>query len=210
MPYLPTLNRNHARTSATTGQANIERAVASLASVLLAALLAVGISVVVPDHARAAGGGYVKKCGGSTIFLNEKEQKTFVLHNRIRREHSLKPFCVHPALEKAARAHSKDMIERDYFSHDTMGGGTFDERLKSFGYTPEGYSFYLVGENIAYGSGSYGEPDSIMSRWMKSDGHRHNILNPKFRQIGIGTYSGEYKGLNGVSMYTADFGVRRR
>ena len=45
-----------------------------------------------------------------------------------------------------------------------------------------------------------------MDAWMKSDGHRHNILNGKFREIGVGTYGDT----EGVTMYTVDFGVRRR
>ncbi len=181
-----------------------------LAALFLATITAVGISAVDPRPAQAAGGGYVKKCGGGEIFLNAKEKRTFVLHNKIRRDRNLKPFCVQPNLQKAARAHSEDMIRRDYFSHTTKGGESFDQRLKKFGYTPEGYSYYTVGENIAYGSGSYGRPGSIMQRWMKSTGHRRNILNGKFREIGIGTYTGTYKGTRDVTMYTADFGTRRR
>lgn len=179
-------------------------------SVLFAVVAAVGVSVAEPDHAQAASGGYVKKCGGGKILLKGKEKETFALHNQVRKERNLKPFCVHPKLQKAARAHSKDMIRRDYFSHDTKGGGSFDKRLKRFGYTPKGYKFYMVGENIAYGSGSYGEPKSIMRAWMNSEAHRRNILKKGFREIGIGTYTGTYKGTKGVTMYTADFGVRRR
>jgi uncharacterized protein YkwD len=49
-----------------------------------------------------------------------------------------------------------------------------------------------------------------MSVWMKSDGHKDNILNGKFHQIGIGVYTGIWQGRQEVSMYTADFGARRR
>jgi uncharacterized protein YkwD len=189
----------------------IKRTAILLISVLVASIAAIGVSVAEPEHAWAAGGGKVHKCGGGRIFLNEKEKKTFALHNQVRREHNLPTFCVHPKLQRAARSHSRDMIRRDYFSHNTRGKGeTFDERIKRFGYTSKGYSFYLIGENIAYGSGSYGEPDKIMRAWMRSDGHRHNILKEKFREIGVGTHTGEYKGIERVTMYTADFGVRRR
>lgn len=189
------------------GKGFMKRLAIMVISVLIASSVAVGISAADPQ---ATGGGYVKKCGGGKIFLNEKEKKTFASHNEIRRDRNLKPFCVHPKLQKAARAHSKDMIRRDYFSHNTKGRGSFEKRLKRFGYTPKGFKFYMVGENIAYGSGSYGEPDSIMRAWMNSKGHRHNILKKEFREIGIGTYTGTYKDTKGVTMYTADFGVRRR
>ncbi len=163
--------------------------------------------VAVPAQAE---GSSAPKCGGGTISLNDKEKAAFSLHNWIRKERNLRSLCVHPALQRAARAHSEDMIRRDYFSHDTKGGRTFDARLKAFGYDPKGYRSYVVGENIAWGSGPYGEPDSIMDSWMKSDGHRRNILNGEFREIGIGTYTGTYRDTDRVTMYTADFGARRR
>lgn len=180
-----------------------------LATFFLAAAIAVGVSAANPSAAEAAGGGKVKRCGGGKMFLNAKEKKTFALHNKIRRNHKLRTFCVHPKLQKAARAHSKDMIRRNYFSHNTKGRGGFDKRIKRFGYTPKGYKYYTAGENIAYGSGSKGRPGSIMRAWMKSPGHRHNILDRKFREIGVGTYTGTWKGYKGVTMYTADFGTRR-
>ena len=201
---------DHARKPPATGATVVKRVVLLLTLAILTAVAAVSVSVADPNPARAAGGGYVAKCGEGTIFLNEKERKAFVLHNQIRRDRDLRPFCVHPKLQKAARAHSQDMIERDYFSHDTKGGATFEERMKKFGYTPDGYGYYSVGENIAYGSGTFGEPDSIMRGWMNSDGHRHNILNGRFREVGIGTYTGTWQGHDGVSMYTADFGTRQR
>lgn len=74
-----------------------------------------------PPAAEAAGGGKVKKCGGGRIFLNADEKKIFNLHNRERRERGIRRLCVHPDLQRAATAHSKDMIRRDYFSHDTKG-----------------------------------------------------------------------------------------
>lgn len=180
-----------------------------VAAMVLAATSAVGVSAIDPPNAEAASGGYVKKCGGGKIFLKAKEKRSFALHNKIRHNHNLKPFCVHPKLQRAARAHSKDMIRRDYFSHDTKGKYTFDRRLKSFGYTARGFRYYTIGENIAYGSGSRGAPRNIMRAWMKSPGHRRNILNGRFREIGIGTYTGKYKTYNGTTMYTADFGTRR-
>ena len=190
--------------------ATMKRVAILAISALLATLAAIGFLVADQESATAAGGN-VNRCGGGKIFLDAKEKRTFALHNEIRRQHNLPAFCVHPILEKAARDHSEDMIRRDYFSHSTKGRGeTAEERIKRFGYTPQGYSFYTVGENIALGSGSTGEPDSIMRSWMQSSGHRHNILNGKFREIGIGVSTGTWQNHEGVSMYTVDFGDRRR
>ncbi len=187
----------------------MKRALVVMISVLLAGTVATGASALGAQPARAADGAYVEQCGGGEIFLNQKERRTFVLHNEIRTEHNLPTFCVHPQLQEAARAHSKDMIRRDYFSHNTKGRGSFEERLASFGYDASGYDFYRIGENIALGSGSAAAPEDRMDAWMRSDGHRHNILNEDYREIGVGTRTGEFKGFKGVTMYTVDFGVRR-
>jgi uncharacterized protein YkwD len=188
----------------------VKRTLVVVISVLVAGAAAVGASIATPESALAASGGYVEQCGGGEIFLNEREKKTFDLHNEIRTERNLPTFCVHPQLQKAARAHSKDMIRRDYFSHNTKGRGSFDKRLVRFGYGPNGYDFYRVGENIALGSGPAGEPQNRMHAWMKSGGHRHNILNESYREVGIGTHTGKFKRFDGVTMYTVDFGVRRK
>lgn len=187
----------------------VKRTLMIVVSVLIAGTAAVGASIAAPESALATGGGYVEQCGGGEIFLSEKEKKTFELHNQIRADHDLPVLCVHPKLQEAARAHSKDMIRRDYFSHNTKGRGSFEKRLVRFDYGPAGYNYYRVGENIALGSGPAGEPENRMNAWMKSDGHRHNILNEDYTEVGIGTQTGMYKNFAGVTMYTVDFGVRR-
>lgn len=177
---------------------------ALVGSLLLAGIALAGVSAAEPPAARAAGGGEVSRCGGGKIHLLADERKTFRLHNEVRRDRDLKPFCVHPDLQKAARSHSKDMIRRDYFSHETKGKNeSACERVRRFG-----YRFRLCGENIAWGSGSQGSPDNIMRNWMDSSGHRANILNRKYREIGIGTYTGTFEGHSGATMYTTDFGTR--
>src|SRR5918995_1822546 len=138
----------------------VKRTLMVVISVLTAGTSAVGASIATPESALATGGGYVEECGGGEIFLSEKEKKTFVLHNQGRAEHDLPTLCVNPRLQEAARAHSKDMIQRDYFSHNTKSRGSFEKRLVRFDYGPAGYDYYRVGENIALGSGPAGEPES--------------------------------------------------
>lgn len=93
----------------------------------------------------ASGGGPVETCDGGSIRLNAAEKKLLELHNEARTQRGLEPLCVNPALTEAARAHSEDMIEKDYFAHTTPDGETLGDRLKSFGYTPEGYRLWKVG-----------------------------------------------------------------
>ncbi len=95
-------------------------------------------------------------------------------------------------LSSAAVSHSADMAERDYFAHDTPEGVTFVDRDRSAGYPQPG------GENIAEGQRGPGE---VMTAWMNSPGHRANILNCRFRAIGVGVFRGD-AGL----YWTQDFG----
>jgi uncharacterized protein YkwD len=80
-------------------------------------------------------------------------------------------------LNAAASAHSADMADRNYFSHTTPEGVTFDQRIENAGYAAPG------GENIAQGQDS---ADEVMAAWMKSKGHKANILNCQFNTIGVG------------------------
>jgi uncharacterized protein YkwD len=168
-----------------------------LVGALLAAVAALSVSALEPERAEAASS--VRTCGGGKIKLNAKEERTLRLHNRERTSRGLRALCVHPKLTEAARAHSSSMIKKDYFGHGSVG-----RRLKR-----HGYKWRVYGENIAGGTGRYASPGNTFRRWMNSSGHRANILDRRFREIGIGTATGNYKGHRGYTMYTVDFGRRR-
>lgn len=87
------------------------------------------------------------------------------------------PVQADPRLTAAAQAHSDDMANRNYFSHTTPEGITFDARIKAAGYPSPG------GENIAKGQATARD---VMAAWMDSAGHRANILNCAFTAIGVG------------------------
>ena len=93
------------------------------------------------------------------------------------------PLKMDPLLRCAARYHSKDMVDRDFFSHDNPDGEDPWVRIAKTGYG--GYK--TAGENIAAGSGTAA---GVMNQWMTSDGHCANIMNPEFTEIGIGYYPG--------------------
>ena len=174
----------------------------------LAAIVAVGALALTSKEADAAEGS-VKTCDGGTINVNANEKRVLELHNRARKKHGLKALCVHPILTRAARAHTREMLEKDYTSHNSFNGESAKERLKRYGYTSAGYSYYIYGENIALGCGSYGAPDNIFKWWMHSSAHRSNILKKKFREVGIGVSTGTYGTCTQARVYTVDFGVRR-
>jgi len=164
---------------------------------VLATVAALSVSALEPRKAEAA--DTVRTCGGGKISLNAKEARTLKLHNQARKNRGIRRLCVHPKLTKAARAHSASMIKKDYFGHGDVG-----RRLKRFD-----YNWRIYGENIAGGSGHYGRPGNVFKRWMNSRAHRSNILKKDFREVGIGTATGTYKGNRGYTMYTVDFGRRR-
>ena|SRR5215204_4042298 len=151
--------------------------------VVLAAVLATVTALVVSAftlHKAGAGLATVRTCSGGTIELSNAEQRILTLHNHVRARHGLKALCVHPALTAAARAHSQEMLNKDYMYHESFNGESVKQRLERFGYTFSGYSYYEYGENIACGCGSKGSPGSIFDGWMHSRGHRANILDKRY------------------------------
>ena len=154
--------------------------------------------------AEAASTATVETCDGGSTSLKIEEKRVLDLHNAVRKKHGLGSLCVDPALTRAARAHSKEMIAKGYFRHESFDGETAGARLKGFG-----YDWSASGENIAWGSGSMSRPDDRFKGWMESPGHRANILNGAFREVGVGIASGDPKKTGEQVMYTVDFGSRR-
>lgn len=98
------------------------------------------------------------------------------------------PLVMDPALQCAARLHSRDMAERAFFSHDNPSNEDPWERIDA-----AGFKGFAGGENIAAGRGS---GQDTVDQWMESPGHCSNIMNPDFTLIGVGYYpGGEYQHL---------------
>jgi uncharacterized protein YkwD len=131
-------------------------------------------------------------------YAASSESRVLVLLNHIRQAHGLSALLPSNALRGAAREHSSDMLEHGYFRHDSTTE-TFDKRIRRHLESP------LVGENIAWGTGSYGTPEGLVSLWMHSPEHRHIILMPALHRIGLGIATGSFKGVPGAVMATADF-----
>ena len=115
------------------------------------------------------------------------------------------------ALDGAARWQSHDMVARGYFDHERPGGPSLVKRIRGTGYL-HGARSWAVGENIGWAEGGLSTSRSIVAAWMESSGHRANILNGRYRHIGIGIAYGipdrraTGQG-NGVTV-TTDFGAR--
>ncbi|MDB9342068.1 CAP domain-containing protein [Nodularia spumigena CS-586/05] len=102
------------------------------------------------------------------------------LTNAQRHQAGLPELRFNPVLGAAAQKHSVDMALEDFFSHNSRNGDKPSDRAQA-----EGYPSTYVGENI-YAGGS--TPDDAFKGWMNSEGHRKNILNPDYQEIGVGYY----------------------
>ncbi len=89
------------------------------------------------------------------------------------------PLTMNGDLVTAARDHSQDMADQNYFSHTSLDGRTMSQRIRNAGYT--GASPW--GENIAAGQST---PESVTDGWMRSEGHCRNIMSGSYRAIGVG------------------------
>lgn len=115
--------------------------------------------------------------------LKELEYELFHLVNKERKKANLKQFTMNNTLQKVARAHSKDMEKRDFFSHTNPDGESPFDRMKKAGLT-----YMKAAENIAYNS----SVKEIHRSLMNSPGHRKNIMNPQLGSIGIGIVNSKY------------------
>ncbi|MGL4743408.1 MAG: CAP domain-containing protein [Dermatophilaceae bacterium] len=119
------------------------------------------------------------------------------LVNAERADAGCDPVKAESRLTKAAQGHSNDMAAKKYMEHDSLDGRTAGDRIEAAGYDYRSY-----GENIAAGQDT---PEEVMEGWMNSDGHRKNILNCGFTEIGVGIAKG---GLYDGYSWTQNFGSR--
>jgi uncharacterized protein YkwD len=98
--------------------------------------------------------------------------------NAERKDAGCDPVTLDSRLSAAAQAHAADMAANDYFSHTDQDGADSSDRMHD-----AGFGGSRTGENIAYGQETAAE---VVSTWMGSSGHRHNILNCAYDRIGVG------------------------
>jgi uncharacterized protein YkwD len=136
----------------------------------------------------------------TNTFSSSSERELVALTNRSRASAGLRSLRVDSTLASVARWRSKDMIERDYFSHSIPGYGSVFKKLDS-----KGYCYKVAGENIGWNT--YPDDDAtaaIHQMFMDSSGHRANILGKAWDVIGVGAY----KGAGGKKMWTVLFADR--
>ena len=130
----------------------------------------------------------------SNINGFSKEQvEVLNLVNKERKANGLKPLTLNKELSNVANIKSRDMIEKGYFDHTSPTYGSPFDMMKKFN-----ISYNTAGENIAMGQKT---PSEVMNSWMNSSGHRANILNSTYTELGVGIQ----KDSNGTIYWTQMF-----
>ena len=144
----------------------------------------------------------------SQASVKQLRAATVCLVNVERRKHGRTKLRANSGLALAGQRHARDMVRKRYFSHDSRSGADFKRRIVRTGYTRG--SAAILGENLAWGSHNLATPRSIVRGWMKSPGHRANMLQRRFRHIGIGIVRSSPTGAGQGATYDAEFGRRYR
>jgi len=140
----------------------------------LTGLILAATTLVAFDPASTHASAFLQVPAGPTF-----SQQVIELVNQERAVAGLPPLKENDALSLAAQAHSQTMADGDFFDHtDPQTGSTPGDRV-----TSAGYVWTAVAENIGLG---YDSPEAAVAGWMQSEGHRANILDPEFREIGAG------------------------
>ena len=133
--------------------------------------------------------------------------------NRVRAARGLQALRPNASLAASARRHSTQMGSRGFFDHNSADGTPFWRRIERF-YVEQGFSSWAVGENIFWQSPKTLAAITVVRSWLRSPGHKANVLSRHWRDIGVGAVSlprapGVYGGAP-VTIVTVDFGKRRR
>ncbi len=148
----------------------------------------------------------------AAVELTQSPLETSLLQelNKIRTSHGLRPLVASAPLSRAADAHAVSMGRLGYFSHTSADGTSFDRRIARF-YSKTSYRSWMVGENLLYSSGHISSGEAV-AMWLESPDHRRNILEPRWRSIGIAEAfaphaAGVFEG-DDVTLLVTDFGAR--
>jgi uncharacterized protein YkwD len=130
------------------------------------------------------------------------EQGMVALVNSYRAQHGLTPLTANNALMRAARSHSRDMVENDYFDHTSLDGEQFSKRLIRFG-----YRWQSAGEAIGEATGLISPnaaAEQAVTMWRQSPLHNKILLTPGYKAVGIGAWCTGDTGGGATCLFTLD------
>ena len=169
-----------------------------LLSTSAAALLLGALTPAASAAPRACAGA-----GAAAASQNISQHRAAVLClvNAQRARRGLPPLRASRLLTTAAQRHSRDMVLRGFFAHDSPSGATVRDRVARTGYL---HGRWSLGENIGWMTAP--SAAGIVQAWMESPGHRAMILHRAFQEAGVGVVAGVPSGGDGAT-YTMDFGL---
>ena len=136
-----------------------------------------------------------------------QRQATACLINEVRASHHLRKLHSDARLAVSAIRYSQRLVANRFFAHvDAITHSTIETRDR--GYTA-GAAIWALGENLAWATGARSTPRQILAMWMASPGHRENLLDPQWNDLGVGVALGTPVGASGAT-YSAEFGVRAK
>jgi len=167
--------------------------------------------------ARPAEASQADKCPGSLDIpssaagTDQAADAIVCLVNAERTSRGLKPLHRDGDLAQAAAGHASDMVRRDYFGHVSPGGKDLGDRIRAAGYFNSG-DVWKVGEALGWGTGSRATPNTLVDEWLASPTHRQVLLDPGYREIGVGVSTGapiDHPTILPGATYALDLGVIR-
>jgi uncharacterized protein YkwD len=155
-----------------------------MAPVALVAALAAGVppaGAATRVHARPCTGASVRP---SATDIREIDAATLCLLNRLRLSHHVAPLRANAELARVASSQVTSMVRWDYFADVRPTGQTPLSLVAATRY-PRRAAQILVGQNLAWGAGSYATPAHILAAWMASPPHREIMLSGGYRDVGV-------------------------
>lgn len=124
--------------------------------------------------------------------------------NHVRAGNGLPSLRLNRALARASDVHSKDMLQRDFFAHESSNGQSFTQRIEHF------RDSRVSGETLAFlpARRTRRTATRVVRLWMSSPGHRAELMNPAFRRIGVAQRRGQLYGQRTI-VVTADLATKR-
>jgi uncharacterized protein YkwD len=177
-------------------------------------LLPVFATAILASLTLSASTAHAADCTGANLLpalasIPAAKSATLCLLNAERDSRGLLPLVEEPTLTSAAQTYSQAMVSHHFFDHVSPDGQTLNDRLASYVDEPDVTAW---GENLAWGEGPLATPASIVKTWMASAGHRDNILDADYDEIGVGIAGGSPNGaLPAVgATYATEFGARQQ
>jgi len=134
------------------------------------------------------------------FFADITKSALFELTNRNRLLAGLEPVKENQKLNQIAYLRAKDMFSKNYFSHSSPEGTS-----PWYWFKEEGYNYQIAGENLAIG---FLDSEEVIEGWLNSPSHKRNLLNPKFKEMGITVLKGNFQG-NEVNLVVQVFGTQK-